>query len=148
MDRYTAGHLGRLATVLPEMQAKWAALEARMAAHGHRIMVAADGAHRTAADQRRLYAIGRTFVRGLWRVADPARVVTNVLEPADGAHPRKAALDAAFVRDGRYTQDEACPWALYADEARAIGLECGADWKRPDRPHVALPNWRELPVLP
>lgn len=97
-------------------------------------MLVTDGV-RTQAQQRDLYAQGRTA---------PGAKVTN----ADGIVKRSNhqtkddgfgyAVDCAFLVDGKPSWDDAHPWALYGEMAKALDLTWGGSWKSPDRPHVEM----------
>ena len=105
-------------------------------------MIVTDGL-RTAAQQRALFAQGRTR---------PGAIVTN----ADGDFKRSnhqprltgpyagfgCAADLTFLdADGRPSWAITHPWAIYGEQARALGLVWGGDWRSfKDRPHVELPQ--------
>lgn len=119
---------GRLATVHPTLRDKVLLVLAEMDRLGHPMTVT--DAFRTTSQQLALYAQGRTR---------PGRIVTN----ADGVthksnHQSGRAVDCAFIDEKNQPIWEG-PWDTYAEVARAAGLNCGADWKNPDRPHVELP---------
>lgn len=94
---------------------------------------------RTLEEQQRLYAQGRTA---------PGDIVTH----ADGVitksnHQSGRAVDCTFL-DARLqpTWNESLPWTAYGENAKAVGLKWGGDFKskstgrpRPDKPHVELP---------
>lgn len=92
---------------------------------------------RTTAEQQALYQQGRNR---------PGRIVTN----ADGVRERSNhqvqldgyghAVDCCFLVDGKPTWAEACPWRLYGEAAKALGLRWGGDWPKPDRPHIEMPE--------
>ena len=104
---------------------------------------------RTAEYQASLFAQGRT---------KPGKIVTNAdgIPKEQGGHGVSnhqarangwgAAVDFAFVDDPRTPKDETWDeayWKLHQEfvwaEARKLGLKCGADWPKPDRPHLELP---------
>lgn len=102
-------------------------------------MLLTDGV-RSEAEQRALYAIGRT---------KPGRIVTN----ADGVQVRSNhqargdgfgyAADCCFLVNGRPDWSGHLPWETYGACARAVGLRWGirvGSWI--DRPHVELPDVR------
>jgi peptidoglycan L-alanyl-D-glutamate endopeptidase CwlK len=110
-------------------------------------MKTAGRALRTTAEQKMLWLQGRPQFGGR-----PGKIVTY----ADGVknksnHQPKAdgyayAVDLCFVDDPRTPKDETwdeATWTQYGPlmyaKARSLGLKCGADWTKPDRPHVELP---------
>jgi peptidoglycan L-alanyl-D-glutamate endopeptidase CwlK len=119
----------------PELRARVTRVLAEMRRLGHPMRVT-DG-YRTAAEQARLYAKGRT-VPPLGK----GYRVTNV----DGVrtmshHQTGRAIDCAFVtEDGGLSWDGRLPWARYGALAVAEGLIWGGHFKSlVDRPHVELP---------
>lgn len=116
-------------------------------------MKVAGRALRTAAEQKMLYAKGRTANGPDVSLTRPfGRTVTN----ADGIHKKSNhqphadgyahAVDLCFVDDPRTPKDETwdeATWTTYGPvmfaKARELGLKCGADWPSPDRPHLELP---------
>src|SRR5215831_248709 len=110
-----------------------AAIE-EMRRRGHYVTVISK--RRTAAEQARLYAKGRSA---------PGSVVTEKSgAPGDESkHQQGTAVDFAFISPvtGRPEQGEHYPWQLLGEVAKAHGLEWGGDWKTlVDRPHVQDPN--------
>jgi peptidoglycan LD-endopeptidase CwlK len=106
-------------------------MEAELAAKG--IAVRLTCGYRSAEEQNRLYAQGRTA---------PGRIVTNA-RGGDSWHNYGLAADYVFVASGKATYDG--PWDRFGRIARANGLEWGGDWKRfTDRPHV---QWRKGKTL-
>lgn len=87
-------------------------------------------------EQARLYAQGRTA---------PGPIVTWA-KPGTSPHNYGAAFDVAFLdARGRPSWDEAHPWAVLGPVAKRVGLVWGGTWaKKPDRPHLELPDWRAL----
>jgi hypothetical protein len=113
------------------------------------------------------YAKGRKHLAdGSWVVVDKAAVVTNALRAADSAHGHAAGIDAHPVREffdsggvkSIYLGDEKDPeareealrrFATYDELAREHGLEAGDRFPGLcDRPHVADPAWKTLPLAP
>ena len=97
-------------------------------------MMVTDGV-RTQAQQQVLYAKGRAAPGPRVTNADGVRVRSNHQTHADGLGH---AVDCCFVVDGRPSWDDALPWELYGEAAKALGLRWGGDWKTPDRPHVEM----------
>jgi peptidoglycan L-alanyl-D-glutamate endopeptidase CwlK len=106
-------------------------------------MKTAGRALRTTAEQKMLYAQGRDAPGRIVTYADGVTNKSNHQPKADGyAH----AVDLCFVDDPRTPKDETwdeATWTQYGPlmyaKARSLGLRCGADWMKPDRPHVELP---------
>lgn len=111
--------------------------------------------NRTDAEQRKLYALGRTV---------PGKIVTHARTAADSAHGHSAAIDCLPVRELYvsggvklvYLGDEADETVraealrrlgIYADLAGEHGLESGRDFPGlHDLPHVQDPDWKTRPV--
>lgn len=111
--------------------------------------------NRTDADQRKLYAQGRTV---------PGKVVTHARVAKESAHGHSGAFDALPVREAYasggvrlvYLGDEADEAVraealrrlnIFADLAEAHGLESGRDFPGlHDLPHVQDPDWETRPV--
>jgi len=111
----------------PEFRARLDEFERRLEAAG--IGVKMTCGYRSAAEQNRLYAQGRTA---------PGRIVTNA-RGGYSWHNYGLAADYAFAAGGRITWDG--PWNVFGRIARECGLEWGGGWKKlPDRPHV---QWRK-----
>lgn len=100
-------------------------------------MMVTDGV-RTVEQQQALYAKGRTT---------PGPIVTQL----DGVLRRSKhqtrpdgfghAVDCCFLVNGAPSWDDALPWQLYGQMARALGLVWGGAWTGfVDRPHVELPD--------
>lgn len=84
--------------------------------------------------QAELYAQGRTA---------PGKIVTRA-RPGESRHETGRAFDVAFHgADGRPTWDG--PWEDLGALAESIGLAWGGRWKRPDRPHIELPEAQPEP---
>lgn len=110
----------------PDLLARVDRILAQMAAEGHPMRICSG--LRTAAEQARLWAQGRTL---------PGRRVTY----ADGIHKKSnhqsgRAVDCCFL--GPEPFGEHHPWSRYGQLARLEGLTWGGDWRTPDRPHVEL----------
>jgi peptidoglycan L-alanyl-D-glutamate endopeptidase CwlK len=102
----------------------------QMAKFGSPMMVT-DGV-RTEAQQKKLYAQGRTT---------PGRIVTY----ADGVkkrsnHQSGRAIDCTFVVNGQPSWDESLPWELYGETAESEGFAWGGRWRTPDKPHIEMPK--------
>ena len=123
----------RLAGVDPELAAKIRRILNAMQALGFPMMVT-DG-FRTVQQQKRLFAQGRT-------PSVPGPIVTR----ADGVvvrsnHQDGRAVDCTFLdANGKPRWIDADPWELYGCAAEALGLKWGGRWRRPDRPHLELPE--------
>jgi peptidoglycan L-alanyl-D-glutamate endopeptidase CwlK len=126
-----------LAHVRPELAAVVRRVLARAEEQGVRAIVVQG--LRTEEEQARLYAQGRTA---------PGPIVTLAATAEATAHGRGAAVDLAILDSaGRPSWDI---WTLPLYEAvgllaEAAGLEWGGRFTRPDRPHLQLAGWRELP---
>lgn len=99
-------------------------------------MLVTDGV-RTEAQQRALYAQGRTKPGKIVTNADGVKVKSNHQPKADGyGH----AVDCCFLVDGKPSWDHKLPWRLYGEAAKALGLRWGGEFKSiTDKPHVELP---------
>jgi peptidoglycan LD-endopeptidase CwlK len=128
-----AATVDKLAGVHPTLVEKIQRVLAHMASIGSP-MIVVQGV-RTDAEQKALYALGRT---------KPGNKVTN----ADGVthksnHQLKDdgwgyAVDCAFQDHVTKVSWEG-PWDEYGAACRAEGLHWGGDWKKfPDRPHAEL----------
>lgn len=112
--------------------------------------------------QASLYAKGREFVAGVWRVVNPAAVVTNAATLLDTPHGRGMGLDYWAVDErGRALPDahpqwnriaEAVAWANAEAVTRGLArpgsklFTWGGAWaKLTDKPHVQLTEWRSRP---
>lgn len=117
--------------------------------------------------QKGEYRKGRMqLASGQWLVIDKRQIVTNALKAKDSAHGHAAAFDAHPVRElyqngnvrliylgdepDEPTRTEALRrFAVYDSLAEQYGLETGKDYTGlNDRPHVADPAWRTLPLAP
>lgn len=101
-------------------------------------VVVTDGV-RTVAQQRALYAKGRTAPGPLVTNADGVAKRSNHQPHADGwGH----AVDLCFMDEhGAPSWDAACPWRLLGEMAKSQGCVWGGDWASiVDRPHVELPD--------
>jgi len=113
----------RLATLAPAFAATVRRVLQVMALCGHPMFVVS--ARRSDAEQRALYAQGRTV---------PGRIVTH----CDGAQRRSKhqdglAVDCAWVGEDIWNG----PWELYAHVAEGLGLVAGAHFEGfSDRPHL------------
>jgi peptidoglycan L-alanyl-D-glutamate endopeptidase CwlK len=123
----------KLEGVHPELVEKVKRILYAMAELGHP-MVVTDGP-RTRAQQAELYAQGRTKPGKIVTYADGVTSLSNHQIKSDGYG---YAVDIAFLVDGKPSWAEHHPWRLYADMAKVLGLRAGADWKKPDRPHIEL----------
>lgn len=91
---------------------------------------------RSTAQQQALYAQGRTTPGPIVTYADGVEKRSNHQVRADGyGH----AIDFCFLVEGKPSWNLALPWRLVGEAGKALGLEWGGDWKRPDRPHLELP---------
>lgn len=116
---------------LSSFEQKAAALEAAMRAAGYPVV--RTGGKRTAEEQARLYAQGRT---------QPGKRVTGKSgAPGDeSTHQLGTGLDFAFLGpDGQPSWDETHPWDVLGSKAKELGLEWGGDWTSVDRAHVQDP---------
>ena len=98
-------------------------------------------ARRTMAEQRRIYAQGRTA---------PGKVVSNA-PPGSSAHNYGLAADLAPLMEMSSQIDWGAPrgmWRVMADIARSHGLNAGYYFKTIlDMPHIEDPKWREQRAL-
>lgn len=92
--------------------------------------------YRSAEEQERLYAQGRTT---------PGNVVTRA-RGGQSPHNFFAAVDIAPVRGGKVEWENAAFWAIVSQEvAKRPELVWGGGWASfPDRPHIELKNWRDV----
>lgn len=100
-------------------------------------MLVTDGV-RTTAQQKALYAEGRTAGGRIVTNADGVEKKSNHQAKADGfGH----AVDLAFAdANGQPTWSETMPWRLYGEMAKSLGLVWGGDFQSlPDKPHIELP---------
>lgn len=125
----------KLAGVHPRLVSAVARIEQAMSALGFQLLVT-DGV-RTDAEQVALYAKGRTAPGAIVTHADGVTNRSNHQVKADGFG---YAVDCCFVVSGQPSWAKHLPWALYGAMARALGLKWGGDWKRPDRPHIEMPE--------
>lgn len=100
---------------------------------------------RTEAEQRALYAQGRTTA---------GSIVTNAASASQTAHGRGGAIDVypavlnatgtavAAVQDKDWTK-----FQLIGERAKAFGLAWGGDFKTlRDGPHLEVPGWQSIPM--
>lgn len=150
----------RIAQLRPELRGLAKAHVERCWRHGLAVVLMPPV--RTDADQAKLYAKGRVFVRGLWHVEDPTQVVTDALTSDSTPHGERwrAAYDIAFLVEGELVAPKPGPdndswdgpWELAGALGEEVGLEWGGRWRTAtfpdgDRPHFQIPNWRALPRL-
>ncbi len=90
---------------------------------------------RTADEQARLYAKGRTTPGPIVTMKDGVRYRSNHQPLADGwGH----AVDCAFI--GPQPFDLRWPWEQYGEALETLGLVWGGRWSHPhDAPHAELP---------
>ena len=89
---------------------------------------------RSAEDQARLYAQGRTA---------PGPIVTYA-KPGQSAHNGGFAIDVvpgALEGTKNWSPDSPL-WTQLASIAKQNGIQWGGDWKMHDMPHFQLANWR------
>lgn len=120
-----------IATLLPAVQPRFRAFykaaNDAMAAHG--LTVKFISGMRSYAEQDALYAQGRT---------KPGPKVTNA-KAGYSWHNWGTAVDVGVFQGKRYlTESPAYDWLGPIGEA--CGLEWGARWKTPDRPHYQFPT--------
>jgi peptidoglycan L-alanyl-D-glutamate endopeptidase CwlK len=98
-------------------------------------VVLTDGT-RTMAEQRRLYAQGRTA---------PGKIVTNA-DAGESPHNFGLSIDFAFGDAlGKPTWPNDAPWATVAQIGKDLGLVWGGDFRSfTDRPHLETSNWRTI----
>lgn len=122
----------RLVGVHPDLVAKVLKVLKAMEALGFPMMVTSG--LRTAEEQARLYAQGRTAPGKKVTNVDGVRKKSNHQAREDGfGH----AVDCAFVVDGKPSWNERLPWAAYGACAKALGLTWGGDWRSlRDMPHL------------
>jgi peptidoglycan L-alanyl-D-glutamate endopeptidase CwlK len=114
----------RLATVVPALRARVMRILEQLAAEGTPARVTSG--RRTQAEQDALYARGRTA---------PGPVVTWTRR---SRHVEGRAVDIVWRTPEGVTWDG--PWERWGVLAEAAGLVWGGRWRRPDRPHVELPE--------
>lgn len=125
----------RLSKLMPEFAAKIRLIVGRLAARGFTVEITQG--LRTIEEQNALYAQGRTR---------KGPKVTNA-KGGQSLHNYGLAADFALMVGGKYKWPDPHPvWQAIAEEAKRVGLEAGYYWKKPDKPHVEMPNvgWREL----
>jgi peptidoglycan L-alanyl-D-glutamate endopeptidase CwlK len=126
--------MSKLDGVHPALVEKTGRILAAMSALGFPMLVT-DGV-RTVTEQAALYAKGRTAPGKIVTQCDGELKRSNHQVKADGfGH----AVDCCFLVDGKPSWDDALPWRLYGETAKALGLKWGGFWTTPDRPHVELP---------
>lgn len=103
-------------------------------AHAAGYNVVITSGRRTMAEQRALYAQGRTAA---------GKIVTNA-QAGDSPHNFGLSFDFAFANAlGQPTWPDNGPWAEVAAIGKKLGMEWGGDWKSfKDRPHLESPSWR------
>ena len=80
---------------------------------------------RTYAEQKELYASGRTKV---------GKILTNA-PPGTSNHEKGLAVDLAFQKDGKLSYEQK-NYDLIVPVAKKLGITWGGDWKDfPDKPH-------------
>jgi hypothetical protein len=93
---------------------------------------------RTTEQQQAIYAKGRTAPGPIVTQCDGVVKMSN-----HQAHPDDLfghAVDCAFVVNGQPNWDEANPWKLYGEMAKALGCRWGGDFKSfVDKPHIEWP---------
>jgi len=125
----------RLKLLMPEFADKIRLIVDRLAQRG--FVVEITQGLRSFVEQDALYAQGRTR---------KGPKVTSA-KGGQSLHNYGLAADFALMIGGKYVWPDPHPvWNAIGEEARRVGLEAGAFWKRPDKPHVEWPNvgWREL----
>lgn len=125
----------KLAGVHPRLAGIVREILDEMAALGHPMGVT-DGL-RTTEQQRTLFAKGRTAPGPIVTQADGIYKRSNHQAKSDGfGH----AVDCAFLMGGKFSWEDAHPWATYGKIAIGHGLTWGGMWQAfPDRPHIELP---------
>lgn len=115
---------------------------------------------RTEADQAKLYALGRTVANGDATDAKPlGSVVTNAATAATTPHGRGAAIDVAFLIDGKLvgprpgpgndSWDAELPWDALGKLGEEMGLVWGGRFRSfSDKPHFETTGWKALPFPP
>jgi peptidoglycan L-alanyl-D-glutamate endopeptidase CwlK len=100
-------------------------------------MIVTDG-RRTAAEQKALFAQGRTTPGAIVTNADGITRKSNHQQKADGyGH----AVDCCFLVDGKASWALSNPWNVYGAMAKALGCKWGGDWDAiKDMPHIELPE--------
>jgi len=110
------------------------------------IKIAVTSGWRSPDEQTALYAKGRVYENGVWRVVDQRIIVTNAL-PDKAPHCRGAAYDIVPVIAEKPAWDRLDMFQAVADQAKGLPLVWGGSWQRfKDLPHYELPNWRDLPL--
>jgi len=116
-----------LATLRPELEPKIRALLEHAAAAGIPLVVTS--ATRTAAEQDRLYAQGRTT---------PGPIVTEV-RAGGSYHNFGLAADVALLGpDGPTWPEDDALWSRIGAIGKSLGLTWGGTFPTPDRPHFEL----------
>lgn len=136
MTDLTTTEIRKLAGVHPRLIEKVKRILYAMAELGVPMLVT-DGL-RSDAQQQALFAKGRTAPGKKVTNADGIRKRSNHQAKADGFG---YAVDCCFLKDGQPSWDNAHPWRLYGEAAKALGLRWGGEWVGlPDRPHIELPE--------
>jgi len=120
----------------PELRDKYVQLRDKCAEEGIRIKLVQG--RRTDADQRALYALGRST---------PGIIVTEARTAAETPHGIGAAFDIAIFDGDKisWTEPRMTPKYVRVGEiGESIGLDWGGRFKKPDKPHFQLPNWKAL----
>lgn len=123
----------RLDGIHPTLRNELAAIFTEMYSLGYRLFVV-QGV-RTAAEQAKLYAQGRTSPGKIVTNKDGVKFRSNHQPHADGfGH----AVDVAFL--GTHPPfDEAWPWELLGTKAEQRNLRWGGRWTHPhDAPHIEM----------
>ncbi len=133
--------------------------EARALYYAHQAALEAEGIEarptctlRTLAEQTALYAQGRQplevvnnlrKVAGLWPIteAENRKKVTGTMHSRHlaGEDGLSRAYDLVIIKNGTASWDPS-DYMRAAEIGRALGLDCGAFWERPDFPHFQLPD--------
>jgi hypothetical protein len=103
---------------------------------------------------------GHRYVGGVRDLSQQLDDFRAGLSKADGPntapHMHAGALDLwpeSFVPNRSFDEqpvpdDYVAKFKAQADAAREHGLTAGFYWPHPDMPHVEVPDWRRLPVVP
>jgi peptidoglycan L-alanyl-D-glutamate endopeptidase CwlK len=127
-----------LASVRPELR-KVAEYVQKYVGDNHSIRLIWVQGLRTEEEQAKLYAQGRTA---------PGPIVTQAESAATSPHGRGAALDFAVLDQLRRPTWDYGAVGMYnvvGNIAKTQGLVWGGDFRHPDRPHIELASWKELP---
>lgn len=125
----------RLAKLMPEFARRVRLIVEALAKRGFDVEVTQG--LRTFAEQDALYAQGRTR---------KGPKVTNA-KGGQSLHNYGVAADFALMVNGKYLWPDPHPvWQAIAEEATKARLEAGANWSKPDKPHIEWPDvaWQDL----